>query len=704
MNKHSSRSHTIVQFTISNTRTTRSTCLGDDVSDEPRATANEDASLQTSPRGDKIGNVDTDDDGNSDGGGDGYSGCGGRETGHHICCNCDIAGCGNDSSNLWTTTRAKLSLVDLAGSERGGAGVGARAGTSEPGQRDKWEPSSQDEEDCGEVQEWERSRINASLSALSHCISCLGEMRRTHVPFRDNTLTRLLQDSLVGGRTFVIATLRPSVDAQDESISTLNFAARCMRVVARQRVNEVVSDALLLERARRQIVALRRQLAEAEMAAAASSSPTVLSNPLPLESMPQDLQHREHQKHKEDRHQHQQDLYQQPAHGQSEIETIPSPHSPDADNTREKQTSVLTAQRKGPGGVGRREAPSCGGSPHEKGRELANSERGDDDARPGSPSHLSLTKNGAGAGQAPRETIARIAAISASMSRKTTRQARPKASPVGEESRHGRIMSPSRRSEQAPAAPSQLPMPQGHSGRASSLPRGRQLGMPVSMAAAESRKRRTGNLVVGTVAATAGAGNAKDAVKKAGRRREAEIMDLLNSRRGRDLVLRGRMATIAAAASAAATAATAVASAIAAARGGRGRRTPPEKRLARRGAASGLARDDRLASSYSLRRPIRSSVVHETEMSCVRTKANTSTAPSVSPAIGPAWNQRGGILFSAADSKAVVSSVGGRLCDENRLATEALIERFSYREDELLRELETWKARCEGLEKPEGTA
>ncbi|CAM9946051.1 unnamed protein product [Scytosiphon promiscuus] len=65
-----------------------------------------------------------------------------------------------------TTTRAKLSLVDLAGSERGTA------------------------VECREARERERSRINTSLSALSNCISCLGEARRRHVPFRDSPLTR----------------------------------------------------------------------------------------------------------------------------------------------------------------------------------------------------------------------------------------------------------------------------------------------------------------------------------------------------------------------------------------------------------------------------------------------------------------------------------------------------------------------------------
>ena len=51
---------------------------------------------------------------------------------------------------------------------------------------------------------------------------------------------------------------------QAESIGTLQFAARCTRVVVRQCVNEVASDALLLKRARSQITDLRRRLRQLE--------------------------------------------------------------------------------------------------------------------------------------------------------------------------------------------------------------------------------------------------------------------------------------------------------------------------------------------------------------------------------------------------------------------------------------------------------
>jgi hypothetical protein len=48
----------------------------------------------------------------------------------------------------------------------------------------------------------ELTAINQSLSFLGNCIRALSESDRTHIPFRDSKLTRLLQDSL-GGNTRV---------------------------------------------------------------------------------------------------------------------------------------------------------------------------------------------------------------------------------------------------------------------------------------------------------------------------------------------------------------------------------------------------------------------------------------------------------------------------------------------------------------------
>ena len=67
-----------------------------------------------------------------------------------------------------------LYLVDLAGSEKVGK-TGASGQTLE-----------------------EAKKINQSLSALGNCINALTDSKRSHIPFRDSTLTFLLKDSLGG--------------------------------------------------------------------------------------------------------------------------------------------------------------------------------------------------------------------------------------------------------------------------------------------------------------------------------------------------------------------------------------------------------------------------------------------------------------------------------------------------------------------------
>ncbi|RLN64238.1 hypothetical protein BBJ28_00017094 [Nothophytophthora sp. Chile5] len=131
--------------------------------------------------------------------------------------------------------RAKLSLVDLAGSE-------------------KWDTDIDMQGDrCREL-----TSINQSLSALGNVISALTNPRRTHVPYRDSKLTRLLQDSLGGNtRTVVIATISPSESALEETISTLQFADRAKCVAVRVKANELVDDAILLAQAQREISRLK---------------------------------------------------------------------------------------------------------------------------------------------------------------------------------------------------------------------------------------------------------------------------------------------------------------------------------------------------------------------------------------------------------------------------------------------------------------
>lgn len=78
----------------------------------------------------------------------------------------------------------------------------------------------------------ELTSINGSLSCLGHCISALIDKSRTHIPFRNSKLTRILSDSLVGqGRMKFIVCISPSMSAHAETFSTLQFANRAKRAI-----------------------------------------------------------------------------------------------------------------------------------------------------------------------------------------------------------------------------------------------------------------------------------------------------------------------------------------------------------------------------------------------------------------------------------------------------------------------------------------
>ena len=150
----------------------------------------------------------------------------------------------------------KLNFVDLAGSER----VRVSGATG--------------------LRLEESKKINASLSALGNVIAALCECQsggqRTHVPYRDSKLTRLLEDSLGGncrarrpstrrgdggpapvaqtsatraspdaGRTTMLATIGPAAESASESLSTLKFATRAKRVTNAPRLNEDLDQASL---------------------------------------------------------------------------------------------------------------------------------------------------------------------------------------------------------------------------------------------------------------------------------------------------------------------------------------------------------------------------------------------------------------------------------------------------------------------------
>lgn len=65
--------------------------------------------------------------------------------------------------------------------------------------------------------------------------------------FRDSKLTRLLKDSLGGKtKTCIIATVSPSLQCLDETLSTLDYAFRAKNIKNRPEVCNVLNELLLL--------------------------------------------------------------------------------------------------------------------------------------------------------------------------------------------------------------------------------------------------------------------------------------------------------------------------------------------------------------------------------------------------------------------------------------------------------------------------
>jgi len=141
--------------------------------------------------------------------------------------------CSNDEKHI----SSKISLVDLAGSE-------------------KWSSSQLAKLHQDRVKE--SIAINKSLSALGKCVAALSNKNTTgHVPYRDSKLTRYLQDSLGGNsRTLFLVTLNQSYRSIEETVSTLQFADRAMKVQvyatanSSRRSSQASSDSMLAKLAK----------------------------------------------------------------------------------------------------------------------------------------------------------------------------------------------------------------------------------------------------------------------------------------------------------------------------------------------------------------------------------------------------------------------------------------------------------------------
>lgn len=109
----------------------------------------------------------------------------------------------NNNLKDLSTKISKLYLVDLAGSEK----------TSKTGA-------------TGQTLE-EAKSINKSLTTLGQVINNLTDSKKTHIPYRESKLTRILQESLGGNsKTCLIITCSPSRYNEAETLSTLRFGLR----------------------------------------------------------------------------------------------------------------------------------------------------------------------------------------------------------------------------------------------------------------------------------------------------------------------------------------------------------------------------------------------------------------------------------------------------------------------------------------------
>lgn len=135
-------------------------------------------------------------------------------------------------------TVSQLNLVDLAGSERCNQ-------TGAVGDRFK-----------------EGTNINKSLLVLGQVISKLSDGHPVeHLGIRNSKLTRILKNSLGGNtRTAVVCTLSPAEFQQTKS--TLEFASRAKKIVQEAHVNEVMDDAAMMKRMKKEMANMEAELAK----------------------------------------------------------------------------------------------------------------------------------------------------------------------------------------------------------------------------------------------------------------------------------------------------------------------------------------------------------------------------------------------------------------------------------------------------------
>lgn len=108
----------------------------------------------------------------------------------------------------------------------------------------------------------EARHINKSLSYLEQVVLALSDRKRDHIPYRQTTLTNFLRDSVGGNcKTVMVANIHCVSAHLEETISTLKFATRMMKVKNEAQVNTIVDPTLRIKRLEKEIRDLKQELA-----------------------------------------------------------------------------------------------------------------------------------------------------------------------------------------------------------------------------------------------------------------------------------------------------------------------------------------------------------------------------------------------------------------------------------------------------------
>jgi len=104
--------------------------------------------------------------------------------------------------------------------------------------------------------------INKSLTFLEQVVLALADRKRDHIPYRQAMLTNFLRDSLGGNcMTVMVANVQVVKRHIEETISTLKFATRMMKVKNEASVNTMLDPSLAIKRYEKEIRDLKQELA-----------------------------------------------------------------------------------------------------------------------------------------------------------------------------------------------------------------------------------------------------------------------------------------------------------------------------------------------------------------------------------------------------------------------------------------------------------